>query len=69
VTVDEAYGVIVKHALYESVKRVGWEDYPEIGEYDWERIAYMIAVLKPVVDWEQFEEALSLLIERGKEHE
>ena len=45
------------------VRDIQWEDYPEIGEYDWDRINVEIQRLVP--DSRFFNEAITLLEQRG----
>lgn len=63
-TTDEAIDIVARHVLAcMAAEGVDWEDYPEIGEYDWERVADRIDVIAPFPDAEQSERAYAHLTE------
>lgn len=37
-TPEKAIEIVARQALAEAVEDLAWEDYPEIGEHDWERV-------------------------------
>lgn len=37
-TADEAIAIVARHALAEAASSIRWEDYPDIGGDDWNRI-------------------------------
>lgn len=64
-TPDEAIDVVAKSfiesCLDPEFRAIGWEDYPEIGEHDWDRVIDRLADLTPKVDLEELGAALLLL--------
>ena len=68
-TPDEAIELVatsfIESCLDADFRAIGWEDYPEIGEHDWDRVIDRVAALTPEVDLEELSEALRFLAERA----
>ena len=66
-----AIGVIAQHALANRSESVEdyWENYPEIGEQDWEAIVQHADELRGSPDDEDYREAYALLAARAEHTE
>lgn len=72
-THEEAIDVIAWHVLGQAVIRGAadseWEDYPDIGEHDWEKIAAKVdhlAEIFPFDAQDRFDQAYELLADKTK---
>ena len=61
--VEQAILHVAQQIAANLVRDIQWENYPEIGEYDWDRINVEIQRLVP--DSRFFNEAITLLEQRG----
>lgn len=65
---ERAIEAVAAHVIATSVQRdLGerWEDYPEIGEHDWERVAEQVEEMLPRVSPTRFREAYARLEARA----
>jgi hypothetical protein len=63
-SVEEAIDVVVQHARAAALEdALAWEDYPEIGEFDWDEIIGRAS--SPYPEHEKFLEAYKLLAARA----
>lgn len=62
-TPDEAVEVIARHILAQAAAEADWEDYPEIGQHDWDAIVRKVDQLAPIPA--RFGEALRILANRA----
>jgi len=65
----EAIAIIARHAIDPGIQEFRWEDYPDIGEGDWERIVYEADHLVPRPTEAEYREAYALLSARAKVEE
>lgn len=63
---DAAIDVVARHAIAAIVLQISWEDYPEIGEHDWDRLIEHLDAIAPFPEEELFETALLHLGERAE---
>jgi hypothetical protein len=63
--VIEAIGIVAQQIAANAVRDVEWEDYPNIGEYDWIWITELLEVLVP--EAHAIDEAFTLLEQRAEE--
>lgn len=70
-TIDDACRYVARHVVYDLIDRYldigdGWEDYPEIGEHDWNRVgAHVAGMCLRVMDDAKYAEAYALLAARA----
>ena len=66
--VDFAVEVVARMAMFNALDKIEWEDYPDIGEHDWQQVLDRIEVmgcgLKPTDD--DYAEAYALLESRAE---
>ena len=64
-TADEAIEAIARHVIGHHSRAVedDWENYPEVGEHDWERIVHRVELLAPEFVYPQ--EAVDALAARA----
>ena len=71
-TPARALRVVAKEAIargVEGVREDGWEDFPEIGEHDWEAVCDLMERLTPRPDHQEFADAYHLLEARAEHSE
>lgn len=61
-----AYSVIIQHIMAAAAERVEWEDYPEIGEYDWDDIGAKLDSQFFFPNAELYKEAYDFLTNRAE---
>lgn len=66
-SVDEAIAIIAQHLLAEGAGDAvhDWENYPEIGEFDWDAVITKAADLAPFPDAGEYQDAYNLLTARA----
>jgi len=71
VTDTKAIDIIARHALANAVFDIedSWENYPDIGERDWEWIVHEAGQLLPYPDKAKYDEAYALLSARANVEE
>lgn len=68
---DSAIGTVVRRVIYDLIEGYlntgeGWEDYPEIGKHDWDRVGAGLAyVAETFNDGPVYAEAYALLAARA----
>ena len=68
-TPRRAIRIIAREAIArgaEKIRNGGWEDFPEIGERDWEAICDKMQEIAPWPDHDEFGEAYHLLETRAE---
>lgn len=69
-TVEEAIEVVAREVVFRALvleEAYEWEDFPEIGQHDWDRVVIEIGQLaREVQDGGRFDEAYKLLAERAE---
>ena len=63
-TPEQAILHVAQQIAANAVREVQWEEYPEIGEYDWDRIVTELDRLVPESRF--FDEAITVLERRAK---
>lgn len=66
--VEEAINVIARVILGKAVADArddGWQDYPELGEYDWDRVVERAKEIAADPSFDEFEAAYDFLTNRG----
>jgi hypothetical protein len=71
VSPEQAIDVIAREALSrfaaEAMPRDEWENFPEIGEHDWEKVAERVQQLAPSVPRDDYLAAYALLEGRAED--
>lgn len=62
---DRAVDLVVRHATATAVTDVEWEDYPEIGEHDWQAVLTRLDRLHPFPPSGQYYAACGFLAARA----
>ena len=62
-TPEQAILHVAQQIAANAVRQVEWEDYPDIGAYDWDRIVAELQRLVP--ESRHFNEAITILEQRG----
>ena len=70
-TNDEALEIVAQAALRYVAEDLGdkWDEFPEVGEYDWDRICARACQLAPDPGLEEFRTAYSVLSDVADGHE
>lgn len=65
--VNEAIEIVAQHAIAAAVSSgtVDWEDYPELGEHDWERVLTRMEMNADYPDPDEFDAAYKLLFDHA----
>ena len=66
-TPEQAIDIVASHAVATAVEDIcedGWEDYDEIGEYDWEDVCATMRTRHPFPDPAKYDEAVKVLAAR-----
>lgn len=62
----KAIRIIARHAISNAAGMdIDWEDYPELGERDWEAVKAEINRLTPIPDLDRFDKAYEALSARA----
>lgn len=63
----KAIRIVARHAIANAAAiDIDWEDYPELGERDWEAVEAEINRLTPTPDLDRFDKAYELLAARAE---
>ncbi len=68
---DEYYlalDTMAREILARAVEDLDWEDYPDVGENDWDELKRRVASLAPRQRAPQVRSAYALLEQRAREH-
>ena len=65
--VEEAVNVVARWIIADRLRDVEWGDYPEIGEYDWERVIDRMDEIAGGTSVTEFEAAYEFLVAREDE--
>lgn len=57
----EALDIVARRVIADATDGIKWEDYPDIGEHDWDRVTERVVDLAPDPGGERFEKAYALL--------
>ena len=63
---DQALITVAKHAAATAVRTLEWDDYPDVGEYDWNAVRGLLEDLHPFPPAELFEAAHDYLEARTR---
>jgi hypothetical protein len=68
VTVDDAVDVIARHILARAAvaAECDWDEYPEVGETDWNAVLDRVVFLAPYPDEAELTEATAVLEARAE---
>ena len=64
--VEIATIVVARQVLQFGLDQVEWEDFPDIGEHDWERVMARAKDLAEAPERDEFDRAYALLKERAE---
>lgn len=68
-SLTEARVIVAKQMIARAVRKFmerGWEDFPELGEYDWDEVVLVSDHLSDFPSYDDYTEAYRLLSERAR---
>ena len=65
-TVERATDIVARQLMANAADEIQWEDMPDIGEFDFERIAVRIREIAEPWEVNDFDAAMTMLEERAK---